>query len=133
MSLTQERSLDATYRRRLTEGALAFQRCWRGHAVFPPRPVCPTCGSGDLTWTESAGEATIYSATTISPRDKDPYTIVILDVADGFRMMSRLDGADAITARIGDHVRIKIRPVDDGGDPLPLATLAAGSASEVSA
>ena len=127
MSLAQERSLDATYRRRLTEGALAFQRCGDGHAVFPPRPVCPTCGTRELAWTESAGDATIYSATTISPRDQDPYTVVILDVAEGFRMMSRLDGSDATTAVIGDAVRLEVRPIATGGDPLPLASLTTGA------
>ncbi len=126
MSLAQERSLDATYRRRLTEGVLAFQQCGGGHAVFPPRPVCPTCGSRELAWAESAGEATIYSATTISPRDQDPYTVVILDVAEGFRMMSRLDGPDATSATIGDDVRVEVRAIAGGGDLLPLAALSTG-------
>ncbi len=112
MSLAQERSLDATYRRRLTEGVLAFQQCGGGHAVFPPRPVCPTCGSRELAWAESAGDATIYSATTISPRDQDPYTVVILDVAEGFR--------------IGDDVRVEVRAIAGGGDLLPLAALSTG-------
>ena len=123
MSPTQERSLDATYRRHLTAGTLVFQRCHAGHAVFPPRPVCPSCGIRDLAWTESTGEATIYSSTTISPRDKDPYTVVILDVDEGFRMMSRLDGPDATAAAIGDRVRVAVRSLTAGDDPLPLAEL----------
>lgn len=123
MSPASERSLDATYRRRLTEGALAFQRCANSHAVFPARPVCPACGSRELEWTDSTGDATIYSATTISPRDQNPYCVVILDVAEGFRMMSRLDGVDAASASIGDSVRITVRPLTADGDPLPLAVL----------
>jgi hypothetical protein len=126
MSTTQERSLDATYRRHLTDGALVFQRCGDGHAVFPPRPACPSCGSRELAWTESTGDATIYSATTISPRGQDPHTVVILDVDEGFRMMSRLDGPDATAASIGDRVRITVRRITDDDAPLPLADLATG-------
>lgn len=123
MNPTEERSLDATYRHRLSEGVLSYQRCASNHAVFPPRPVCPTCGSRELTWQDAGSTATIYSATTISPRNATPYTIVILDMDDGFRMMSRLDGDDATAARIADLVRVDIRPLSEDGDPLPCATL----------
>ena len=123
MSPTPERSLDATYAHRLAEGTLSYQRCGGDHAVFPPRLVCPTCGSRKLTWTDASGDATIYSTTTISPRDAAPYSVVVLDTAEGFRMMSRLDGDDATIAQIGDRVRIEIRPLADGGNPLPCAVL----------
>lgn len=123
MNPTEERSLDAIYQHRLSEGSLSFQRCDNDHAVFPPRPVCPACGSRELEWHDAGPEATIYSATTISPRNADPYTVVILDVDDGFRMMSRLDGEDATTAGIGDRVRIDIRPLTEDGTPLPCAAL----------
>ncbi len=53
--------------------------------------------------------------------------MVILDVAEGFRMMSRLDGSDATTAVIGDAVRLEVRPIAAGGDPLPLASLTTGA------
>lgn len=123
MSPVPDRSLDATYRRRLGEGALTFQRCADGHAVFPPRPLCPTCGARELSWVESRGDATIYSATTIAPREAAPYAVVILDVDEGFRMMSRLDDDDVAAASIGDRVRLAIRSLREDGDPLPLADL----------
>lgn len=124
MSPTHERSLDATYQRSLAEGVLSYQRCSNEHAVFPPRPACPTCGSRELAWHDAGPGATIYSATTISPRGAAPYTVLLLDVDDGFRMMSRIDGVDTTVARIGDRVRIVIRPLTEGGDPLPCAEIA---------
>jgi hypothetical protein len=112
-------SPDATYLRGLRDGVLTYQTCARGHAVFPPRLACPRCHDAALTWGPSDGRATIYSATTITPRDRDPYTVVLLDVDEGFRMMSRIDGPEALTAAIGDRVAIAVRPLPDGTDPVP--------------
>ncbi|MBC9227621.1 OB-fold domain-containing protein [Aeromicrobium sp. zg-636] len=125
MTIEESRSLDATFRSRLETGALSFQTCSQAHAVFPPRPVCPTCGSTELTWGESEGHGTIYSATTISPRGVDPYTVVVVDIDEGFRMMSRLDGEDALNAKIGDRVVTDIRPAAADGEPLPFVRLEA--------
>jgi uncharacterized OB-fold protein len=125
MNIEESRSLDATFRSRLAVGELSFQRCSQLHAVFPPRPVCPTCGSNHLTWTDSDGLGTIYSATTITPRGVDPYTVVVVDLDDGFRMMSRLDGEDALNAAIGDRVATDIRPAAADGEPLPFVRLEA--------
>ena len=127
MTQAEHRSLDATYRSRIEAGTLSFQRCEAEHAVFPPRPVCPTCGSTSLVWEDSAGRGTIYSATTISPRDKAPYTVAIVDYDEGFRAMSRLDGDDAVNAAIGDRVTVDIRPIAEGGEPHPCVTLEASA------
>ena len=127
MSTKPERSLDATYRRRLSEGVVAFQRCGEGHAIFPPRLACPHCGDTNVAWEDSAGAGSIYSLTTISPRADEPYSVVILDLDEGFRMMSRLDGADATSAAIGGRVRITVRSDRDGAEPLPMAELAASA------
>ncbi len=113
-------SPDAIYRQGLVDGVVAYQTCGQGHAVFPPRPSCPTCHDQDLAWSPIGGQATIYSATTISPRDGDPYTVVLLDVDEGFRMMSRVDGPDAVRAAIGDRVTIAVRPLPGGTDLLPV-------------
>ncbi|MFH7323010.1 MULTISPECIES: Zn-ribbon domain-containing OB-fold protein [unclassified Aeromicrobium] len=125
MTIEESRSLDATFRSRLEAGALAFQRCSESHAVFPPRPVCPSCGSTELAWGDSEGRGTIYSATTISPRGVDPYTVVVVDLDEGFRMMSRLDGDDALAAKIGDRVETEIRPLVADGELLPFVRLEA--------
>lgn len=117
MSPAPQRSLDTTYRAHLEEGTVPFQQCGQGHAVFPPRPACPRCHDRDLAWVASEGVGTIYSTTTLAPRDQDPYAVVLVDVDEGFRMMSRVDGDDVAAVTIGDRVRLVVRPIGDQVQP----------------
>lgn len=122
MTPNDARSPDAEYRQHLEAGRLTYQRCSPvGHSVFPPRIACPTCGSRDLAWTDSVGQGTVYSTTTISPRGVDPYAVILIDLDEGFRMMSRLDGPDALSVEIGDRVRTTIRTIGEGTEPQPCA------------
>ena len=74
-------------------GALLYQ--WDGtQAVFPPK-VLP-----GLEWRESAGAGTVYASTTIRPRGGEPRVVSLVDLDEGFRMMSRTD------APIGARVQV---------------------------
>jgi uncharacterized OB-fold protein len=43
-------------------GELRIQRCRDcGKPYFYPRPICPSCGSGDVEWFTASGRATLYS------------------------------------------------------------------------
>lgn len=104
------------YRLRLEAGELAFQRCGRcGRAVFYPRVGCPRCGSRELRWERSGGSGILYSITVIHPRDGEPHNVVLVDLDEGFRMMSRLVGPEWESAAIGDPVRARIEPAVPGG------------------
>jgi hypothetical protein len=95
-----------TYAERLAEGILAYQRCAACEsAVFYPRVICPVCGSTDLAWNSSAGLGTVYSVTAVSRRDDVPYTVCLVDLDEGFRMMSTVVGVPADQVRIGQRVR----------------------------
>ena len=77
-------------------GELAFQ--WDPNAdaaVFPPRE------RPGLEWRVSAGDGTVYAATTLHPRGEAPRRIALVDLDEGFRMMGVLEGETAI----GDRVR----------------------------
>jgi uncharacterized OB-fold protein len=79
-------------------GVLLYQ--WdaaAGRAVFYPRVL------GGLEWRESAGAGTVYAATTIRPRGGPPRGVALIDLDEGFRMMSRVR-ADEV--RIGMRVRV---------------------------
>jgi uncharacterized protein len=79
-------------------GVLLYQ--WdaaAGRAVFYPR-VLP-----GLEWRESAGAGTVYSATTIHPRGAEPRGIALVDLDEGFRMMSRVRAGEV---RIGMRVQV---------------------------
>lgn len=102
------------YRGYLDSGKLGFQRCGEcERAVFYPRVLCPVCGSGALEWEESTGRGTVYATTAVHRRDADPYNVVLVDLEEGFRMMSRVEGVPAEEVGIGLRVRFETRTEDD--------------------
>ncbi|HVW39993.1 MAG TPA: OB-fold domain-containing protein [Amycolatopsis sp.] len=121
--LLPDNAPDVVYARFLSEGVLAYQRCDDcARAVFPPRVLCPDCGGTSLDWQRSHGEGTVYSATTVYPRDGDPYHVALIDVGDGFRMMSNVVGVAEVP--IGAPVRARVEFGD--GAPRPVFTLGTG-------
>ncbi len=110
------------YRRHLESGRLGFQRCAGcGAAVFYPRVVCPVCGSADLTWETSSGRGIVYATTAVYRREGDPYSVVLVDLEEGFRMMSRVEGAPAEEVEIG--ARVTLRVDHEGDEPIPVFVL----------
>jgi uncharacterized OB-fold protein len=95
-----------TYDQGLAAGELRYQQC-RGcsFVVFYPRTLCPSCGSSDLEWRRSAGVGSVYSTTTVVERNHDDYNVCLVDLDEGFRMMSRVLGNPWEVA-IGDRVRV---------------------------
>jgi uncharacterized OB-fold protein len=103
----------AAWRKALGEGRLLLQRDpASGDAIFPPRPM----GAAPVEWIEASGMGRVYSATVVRPRPPEaPYNVVLVDLAEGARMMARVEAApDAV--RIGMAVRARI--VEDAGAPL---------------
>lgn len=104
------------YRAGLEAGELRFQRCGGcGLAVFYPRVACPGCGGEDLSWERSAGLGAVYSTTALAVRDGDPRNVVLVDLDEGFRMMSRVDGVAATDVTIGARVRFEVADAGDDG------------------
>ncbi len=107
---------DAAYQALLAEDVLAFQACGAcSTAVFPPRGRCSACGADALHWRASAGVGSVYSTTALTPREKPAYSVVLVDLDEGFRMMSRVD--DAAVA-IDD--RVQVRFSHEGDRVLPV-------------
>jgi uncharacterized OB-fold protein len=102
-----------TYLEGLAEGQLLFQRCGEcGVAVFYPRVVCNTCGSDELSFESSAGLGTVYSTTAITVRDKPSYSVTLIDLDEGFRVMSTVLGIEAEQVVIGMRVKAGFEPAD---------------------
>lgn len=121
---------DRFYWEGVANGQLLFQRCTACNAVqFPPRHQCATCWSDDLEVIESSGRGTIESLTVVrrAPlpafRDRTPYAIAAIRVAEGPRMITNLIGDGALQARIGDAVGVAFEAGPDG-IILPQFTLA---------
>lgn len=91
--------------------------CGRYH--FYPRALCPHCHSDRLEWTSVSGRGTIYSYTVArKPAGPAfaadvPYVIVIVQLAEGPRMMSTLIADDVGQVRIGMAVEVVFEDVTD--------------------
>lgn len=84
--------------------ALHFQRCGAcAAAVHPPRPICPACGSSSLAWEESAGGGRVYSATDVHTRE-ETYNVALVDLDEGYRVMSTVEVGVAIGTRVRGRV-----------------------------
>lgn len=95
----------------LAQGRLLLQRpVGGGAAVFPPRARAPGTGAA-LEWIEASGLGTVYSVTWIHGRPPEPpRNVVLVDLAEGARMMGRVDGITPETLAIGMAVKARIGP-----------------------
>jgi uncharacterized OB-fold protein len=101
----------AIYQQHLDQGELAYQ--WSpdaNRAVFYPRVICPHTGSNRLEWRVSAGLGTVYAATVTHPRDGAPYNVALIDVDEGFRLMSRVEDIAPEAVKIGMRVKFRVHP-----------------------
>lgn len=113
--LSAETAPGVVYQRFLAEGTLAYQRCDAcQRAIFHPRVLCRYCGSDELHWQRSEGLGTVYASTQLHPRDEDPYNVSLIDMDEGFRMMSNVVDVPASQVRIGERVRVDVREGADG-------------------
>ena len=94
------RSPADVYAEHCDRGQLAYQVDADGHAVFYPRV-------GPYEWRVSAGLGTVYATTTVRRRGEEPHDVSLIDLDEGFRMMSAVPGG----GRIGMRVRVAF---DDG-------------------
>ena len=112
----------------LAEGRFLLQRPANadgapGAAVFPPREFAPGSGA-PLEWFEASGHGTVYSVTWIQRRPPEPpYNVVLVDLAEGARMMGRVEGVTEESLRIGMAVRARSVPgagpeAGPGGGPV---------------
>ena len=93
------------------DGQLLVQRCesCSGY-TFPPRPVCTHCFSTALKWTRSSGRGTIYSYTIAHrppyPAFKPPYVVAIVELEEGWHMLTNLAESDLQTVRVNAPVEV---------------------------
>lgn len=105
---------NAEYMAYLRQGRFMLQRSRAtGRHVFYPRIVEPGTGADDLEWVPASGLGTVYSTTTVRQKPPAPsYNVALIDLAEGCRMMSRVEGE----VHIGMAVRARVSQQD--GEPL---------------
>ncbi|HEX7750130.1 MAG TPA: Zn-ribbon domain-containing OB-fold protein [Bordetella sp.] len=105
------------YRQALAQGRFLIQRCNAcARAVFYPRMICPHCGGDVLVWEEPSGRGTVYS-TTVVRRKADAggdYNVALIDLEEGVRMMSRVDGLAPEAVHIGMAVQARVQSSESG-------------------
>jgi uncharacterized OB-fold protein len=99
----------------LAAGTLLYQRCETcDTAVFYPRVACNACGGVELAFRPSAGRGTVYSTTAVAPAGGLPYSVCLVDLDEGFRMMSSVVDLPAEDVLIGLRVVCRFETADDG-------------------
>ena len=111
------------------KGELAYQVCADDNTpVFFPRAVAPKSGSTNLEWRVAKGTGTVHATTVVYTKDKPPHNVALIDLDEGFRLMSRVEDIDPMQVKIGMRVKVRIDPGDDKQPPYPVFVAAEGSA-----
>jgi uncharacterized protein len=102
----------------LAQGRFMIQRSRStGGHVFYPRVAEPGTGATDLEWVPASGRGFVYSTTVIRQKPPTPnYNLCLVQLAEGPRMMSRVDGIAPEDVKIGMPVQAKV--VRENDQPL---------------
>ena len=118
----------AAYQAHLEKGELAYQ--WSPaaqKAVFYPRVICPFTGSDRLEWRVSKGLGTVHATTVVHPQQGTPYNVALIDIDEGFRMMSRVEDIAPLDVRIGLRVKFRVHQAEGDEAPYPVFTPVEGA------
>jgi len=110
-----------TFEKYCEDGKLAYQVCADdGEVVFYPRVISPKSCSPNLEWRVSSGLGTVYASTTVHKRSQDPYNVSMIELDDGFRMMSSVTDIEPDQVKIGMRVAVRMERTDEERPPLPV-------------
>ena len=100
------------------ENKLVFEKCKScGVWIHPPRPMCPKCHSIEKEWAPSTGKGTVYSFVTYResphPAFKAPYSVVLVEMEEGVRLVSNMVDIEPEEISIGMPVELVFDKIDD--------------------
>jgi hypothetical protein len=121
-----ERSPADVYAEHCRRRELAYQVDERGKPVFRPRV-------GLAEWRVSAGRGAVYAATVMRRRGAPPRSLVLVDLDEGFRMMSRVVGVAPEEVSVGARVVLDWEDAGDDGVPIPVFRLDDALAAQAAA
>ena len=91
-----------------------------GQPDFPAAPHCRFCLSGALDWQVSTGHGTLYSYTIVwrpvTPDFTTPYAPAVVDLDEGYSMMTNLIGLDTDDLAIDMRVIVQFQKLDGRAD-----------------
>jgi uncharacterized OB-fold protein len=113
-------SPNATWAAHCARGELAYQVDGStGEPVYFPRVAAPGTGA-PLEWRVSSGLGTVHATTVVHNRNEPPHNVALIDLDEGFRMMSRVEDIDPMSVTIGMRVRVRFHAGGDGIGPYPV-------------
>ena len=103
-------------------GKLMIKRC-KGCRLFhhPRRLFCTACNCDAFDWVEASGTGTVYTFSTVhrAPRAEFnaevPYTVGLLELAEGIYFFSRIVPRPGEEVRIGAPVRLRFQETGPSG------------------
>lgn len=114
------RGEEATFFEHLRSGEIVYTRCSGcDSAAFPLRHVCPTCGSEQVTVEKASGRGKIYSFTSQHRAshpffsDDVPYTLLLVDLEEGVRLLANLVPSNETVIEVG----MSVTAVFDDAEP----------------
>ena len=128
MPSLMEKSPLGVFQEHLAKGELAYQVCLDDNkAFFYPRVVAPQTGSANLQWRVSKGLGTVYTTTVVHYKGEPPLNVAMIDLDEGFRMMSRVEDIDPMQVKIGMRVKFRVHPGNDKMAPYAVFTAVEGA------
>jgi uncharacterized OB-fold protein len=102
----------------LAQHKLMIQRCASCQRLqHPPTPMCPGCHGFEMDAIEASGRGTVHSFVVAHhppiPPFAYPNVIVLVELDEGTRLVSRLVGAAPDDVAIGMRVAVEFERVDE--------------------
>ncbi len=97
---------------------LLIQKCQDcGAYRMYPKPGCPNCASLDFEWVRSSGKGVVYSYSIVHHPthpalvDKTPYNVVLVELEEGVRLISKVIDVPPQEIRVGMPVVVDFEDV----------------------
>lgn len=88
--------------------------------VWYPRETCPRCLGHDHEWRDASGDGVVDAVTVMhragfpAMAGEVPYTVAMIGLPEGVRMMSNVVGCEPYDVTPGMAVRLTWEPLSDG-------------------
>lgn len=86
---------DQFFQRALAEGEILLPKCDDcGGYHFFPRVLCPHCHGSAISWKKASGKGRVHTTTVVrrKPERGGDYNVCVVELDEGVRMMSRVEG-----------------------------------------
>jgi uncharacterized OB-fold protein len=102
----------ARHQQALDDGRFLIQRCGAcGLHVYFPRELCPHCGALAPELVVPRGTGTVHAVTTQRRKAEQggDLNLCLVDLDEGVRLMSRVDGLTPTAVTVGLRVRARVQ------------------------